>query len=199
MNHWTIIPQRGLATGKARLADVLGARERRALNARLLKQALAAVADSHAGLARVVVASAGEDTLEFARGAGAWALADPPGARLNEALENARDVVRERGANSILVMSADLPHATRAAVAHLRGAVPEGDAAIVADKHGTGTNALLLPAALPLSFAFGPGSLARHVEAVDALGVRVLVWRDPALALDIDLPGEYAAWAREAA
>lgn len=199
MNHWAIIPQRGLATGKARLADVLGARERRALNARLLKRALAAVADSQVGLARVVVASAGEDTLEFARAAGAWALADPPGARLNEALENARDLVRERGANSILVMSADLPHATRAAVAHLRRAVPEGGAAIVADKHGTGTNALLLPASLPVSFAFGPGSLARHVEAVDALGVRALVWRDPALALDIDLPGEYAAWAREAA
>jgi len=199
MSQWTIIPQRGLAGGKARLAHVLGARERRALNAHLLERVLAAVAEPQAGLARVVVASAGEDTLEFARAAGAWALADPPGARLNEALEAARDLVRERGARSILVMSADLPHATRAAVADLRAAVPEGGAAIVADKHGTGTNGLLLPAALPLAFAFGTDSLARHAKSLDALGVRALVWRAPALALDIDLPGEYAAWAREAA
>jgi len=65
MSHWTIVPVRGLATGKSRLAGLLGAQERRALNAMLLERALDAIEGSEGDLSRCIVASAGADLCDF--------------------------------------------------------------------------------------------------------------------------------------
>lgn len=194
MSHWTLVPQRGLGTGKTRLKGVLAPRQRLALNAMLLHRALDAVAACEGGLGRCIVASAGEETLALARARGALPLADRPGAGLNAALERARAHARAQGAGSILVLPADLPWVSGAALARLRAAVAPGRCAVVADKHGSGTNGLLLPAGLELAFAFGAASLGRHVAGCRALGQEPLVWRDEALALDLDLPVDYRAW-----
>jgi 2-phospho-L-lactate guanylyltransferase len=65
--------------------------------------------------------------------------------------------------------------------------------AIVPDRHGTGTNALLI--APPGSFApsFGPGSLERHVQTARDAGLVQRVEAVPSLALDVDTPEDLAA------
>lgn len=194
MSHWSIVPVRGLASGKSRLAELLGPQERRELNAMLLERALDAIEACDGDLSRCIVASAGADALELALERGALPMADAANSGLNAALEASRDAVRVKGAVSLLVLVADLPDANSDALYRLRNRTPPDGAAIIADKKGTGTNGLLLPANCRVNFAFGEASLQRHREAFAAAGLAVTVWSDPALSFDIDTPPDYREW-----
>jgi 2-phospho-L-lactate/phosphoenolpyruvate guanylyltransferase len=66
---------------------------------------------------------------------------------------------------------------------------------IVPDRHGTGTNALVLSPPDAIEPAFGPGSFARHVAAAEAADVPHRVEGVPGLALDVDTPDDLAALA----
>jgi 2-phospho-L-lactate guanylyltransferase len=63
---------------------------------------------------------------------------------------------------------------------------------IVPDRHGTGTNALVLTPPDAIAPSFGPGSFARHVALAEAAGVPHRVERVSALELDVDTPGDLA-------
>ena len=63
---------------------------------------------------------------------------------------------------------------------------------IVPDRHGTGTNALLLSPPDAIAPSFGPGSRARHEEAARAAGVAVALEEPPSLVLDVDTPEDLA-------
>jgi 2-phospho-L-lactate guanylyltransferase len=65
--------------------------------------------------------------------------------------------------------------------------------AIVADRHGTGTNALVLAPPDALAPSFGPESLARHVAAAEESGVAHRLEHAPSLAHDVDTPDDLAA------
>lgn len=60
------------------------------------------------------------------------------------------------------------------------------DVAVVPDRMGTGTNALLLTPPNAISPAFGPGSRERHLDAGRSANRSVAVTEVPTLALDID-------------
>jgi 2-phospho-L-lactate guanylyltransferase len=70
---------------------------------------------------------------------------------------------------------------------------------IVPDRHGTGTNALLITPPDVLAPSFGPGSCLRHVELAEAAGIAHEVVEVPSLALDIDTPEDLDALAGLAA
>jgi len=67
---------------------------------------------------------------------------------------------------------------------------------IVPDRHGTGTNGLLLTPPDVFSVSFGPDSFARHRQLARNAGVDCRVERPPSLLLDIDT-GEDLAVLRE--
>jgi 2-phospho-L-lactate/phosphoenolpyruvate guanylyltransferase len=69
-------------------------------------------------------------------------------------------------------------------------------AGIVADRHGTGTNALILTPPDAMSPSFGPGSLERHVSAATEAGIAHRVERAPSLEHDVDTPEDLIAMAR---
>ena len=194
ISRWTIVPVRGLAAGKSRLAELLGPRERRALNTMLFVRSLDAIARCDGGLSRCIVASAGTDALALARERGTLPLPDMPESGLNAALQAARDAARAKGATSILVLAADLPDANGDALSRLWNTIPQGGAAIIADRQGSGTNGLLLPADCAVKFGFGEGSLARHRHAIEGAGVKATIWNDPALSFDIDSVADYLEW-----
>ena len=77
------------------------------------------------------------------------------------------------------------------------GALLEGYAGaglvIVPDRHGSGTNALLVAPPGAVEPSFGPGSFARHAALGAAAGVVVRVAQAPSLELDVDTPGDLAA------
>ena len=61
-------------------------------------------------------------------------------------------------------------------------------AALAADRHGLGTNAVALRAGIPFTFHFGPASLAAHRAAAPA-GARIVT--TPGLGLDVDTPEDW--------
>jgi 2-phospho-L-lactate guanylyltransferase len=97
-----------------------------------------------------------------------------------------------RGAQRVLLVPGDCPALDPAEVdALLESAAP--GVVIVPDRHGSGTNALLLDPPAVMTPAFGPGSFARHAALAHAAGATVRVGRLPSLELDVDTPGDLAA------
>jgi 2-phospho-L-lactate guanylyltransferase len=68
-----------------------------------------------------------------------------------------------------------------------------GRVTVVPDRHGTGTNALVLAPPNAIAPAFGPGSCARHADRARRAGYEVAVEPVDSLGLDIDTPDDLAA------
>jgi 2-phospho-L-lactate/phosphoenolpyruvate guanylyltransferase len=100
----------------------------------------------------------------------------------------------ERGAERVLLVPGDCPALDPAELDRLL-ARPEG-VVIVPDRHGTGTNALLLTPPDVIEPGFGPGSFARHAARAHAAGATVKVCELASLGLDIDTPDDLAALRR---
>jgi len=62
----------------------------------------------------------------------------------------------------------------------------------VGDRHGTGTNALVLAPPDAMAPGFGPDSFARHVAAAEEAGVSHRVELAASLAHDVDTPEDLA-------
>jgi 2-phospho-L-lactate guanylyltransferase len=178
-----IVPVKTLPQAKGRLARVLHPAERRALVQTMLGDVLAALLATR-GIARVGVISADADVLAQARALGAESLRDQ-GADLNAALAQAARYYAAEGAQGVLVLPADVPLATPAALEQLIAAAPEQGAAIVPSRDG-GTNALLVRPPLALPFRFGPGSLAQHERAAQERGMPFVVADIAGVNLDVD-------------
>jgi 2-phospho-L-lactate guanylyltransferase len=74
-----------------------------------------------------------------------------------------------------------------------RDADGRDEVVIVPDRHGTGTNGLLLTPPDALSPSFGPGSFERHRELARAAGLACRVQRPASLLLDVDTGADLAA------
>jgi 2-phospho-L-lactate guanylyltransferase len=187
------VPIRGLEVGKSRLGGQLDAEERLDLVTGLLERTLAAAAAAR-GVSRILLVSPDPAACELARALGAATLADP-GRGLNSALAAARDHALEHGADALLVLPADLPRVTPETIAEVIAAagaarIPgRGIVAVVPDRHGLGTNALLLSPPGIIPFAFGRGSRGRHLAAAAAAGAAA-VEIEGALTLDVDTPDD---------
>ena len=187
-----VVPVRSLSSGKSRLGEPLDAEERAdlvlALLRRTVEQALAA-----SRLAGVVVVSEDADLLRQARAMGAASLLqERPG--LNEGLAEAR-ATADPEATAIMVLPADLPSVVASAIDELaeaaelaqRAAPDRPVVALVPDRHGTGTNALLLAPPDAIPFRFGAGSRVAHCSAARAAGASYVELSGP-LTFDLDTP-----------
>jgi 2-phospho-L-lactate guanylyltransferase len=76
-------------------------------------------------------------------------------------------------------------------------ASPSRYVTIVPDRHGTGTNALVLAPPDAIRPAFGEGSRDRHVAAAREAGIPFGVEEIPSLALDLDTPADVVALTTE--
>ncbi len=94
------------------------------------------------------------------------------------------------GCDRALLVPGDTPLLEPGDVARLVRA-PMG-VVIVPDRHGTGTNALVLSPPDAIEPSFGPDSCARHVAAAEAADVPHRVEEVPGLTLDVDTPGDLA-------
>jgi 2-phospho-L-lactate guanylyltransferase len=205
---WALVPIRGLETAKTRLGEDLDAEERVELVTELLTRTLVATRDA-ARIAGTVVVTKDPAAAGLAQEHQAIGLVErAPG--LNEAIVAARSVAVARGATAIVVLPADLPgidalavdslveaaaRAARAAQADEPDAAA-GVAALVGDRHGSGTNALLVSPPERIEPAFGPGSLDRHRAAAGAAGALVLELDGP-LSFDLDTAADLMTVERE--
>jgi 2-phospho-L-lactate guanylyltransferase len=185
---WALVPIRGLETAKTRLGEDLDPEERVALVTNLLRRTLVATRDARR-IAGTVVVTMDPEAAGIATELRAIGLVErAPG--LNAAIEAARSVAVARGATAVLVLPADLPSVSAGAIDELIAAASEagragGLAVAVPDRHGLGTNALLLSPPGAIDPAFGDSSRAAHATRAEAAGIRWLELDGP-LALDLD-------------
>jgi 2-phospho-L-lactate guanylyltransferase len=108
---------------------------------------------------------------------------------LNQALVRATLVAKEYGADGVLILPADLPLLTIEDVQSLIKAAKDPPVIVlVPDRHGEGTNALLVRPSGLIEYDFGPNSFQRHQLQAEQLGARVEIRTIPSLGLDLDLP-----------
>ena len=180
-----IVPLRSLHDGKRRLSAVLSSAERTALVQRLFRRAYHALTTA-ACIDLVCVVSPDPALLAWAAGVGAWPLLQPDQG-LNAGLEYARHTLLElRHWSALLVLLPDLPLITAADVTALAQLSRPDTVVIAPDRHGSGTNALLLQPADGLCFAFGSHSLQRHMAAAQARAWRIQRYDGPRMAFDLD-------------
>lgn len=188
---WLVIPVRSLTDGKQRLAPVLDAARRRALNEAFLHHVLQQAA-AWPGLAQTLVVSPCDDALALARQAGARTLHQHPvDGGHNAALVQAAQALRAEDAKrGLMVVSSDLP-TLRANDLQTLAEVPH-HCVIATDRAHCGSNALFLPAGAPLLFRFGVDSRRLHYAAFVQAGWPVRCIEVDGLAFDVDTPEDLA-------
>jgi 2-phospho-L-lactate guanylyltransferase len=186
-----IVPHRGLAAAKTRLAPVLDNGEREALARRLLDQVLH-VAREACGDVVVITPSEALEPLVTAAGA---RLVVQRGMGLNAGLEQARAEAIADGVTTLVILHGDLPNLGPDDVAALVDALPAtGGVAIAPDRAGTGTNGLALRPPDAIALRFGVGSLAAHLAEAETADIPIAEVHRPGLAFDLDTPADLARW-----
>lgn len=189
MTTFAIVPVKRFRGAKQRLDDDLSAGTRRALTEAMVTDVLVALRRAER-VDRVVVVTAEPAAEALARGYGADVIEEKDDHGHSEAaLLGIADAV-ERGADRVLLVPGDCPALRPPEVDALLavGPPPGGgpEIVVVPDRHGTGTNALVLSPPGAMAPSFGQGSRARHEEAARAAGVEPRIVETPSLMLDID-------------
>jgi 2-phospho-L-lactate/phosphoenolpyruvate guanylyltransferase len=126
--------------------------------------------------------------------AGVAVVEDPDEAGQSAAADRGIDAALVRGADRALLVPGDCPALDPREVARLLARTVEPPSVvIVPDRHGSGTNALLLSPPGVVAPSFGAGSFARHAALAAAAGATVKVCELPSLGLDVDTPDDLAA------
>ncbi|TMF38901.1 MAG: 2-phospho-L-lactate guanylyltransferase [Chloroflexi bacterium] len=189
MRTWVVVLIKDFDSAKQRLRPALGVKSRRALargNARLAVSA--AAAGDH-----VLVVAGGDEVAEMAGSWGAEVLLEPREEGQNVAAKRGIDRALAGGAEAVLLLSSDLPLVTEDAVREMlqsaaRHASPVAMAAPATGRGGT--NALYLRPPDAISLHFGDESLAQFRADAQKRGVKFVLFRSEAMALDIDEPAD---------
>lgn len=194
MQTVAILPVKRFASAKRRLDGALASGARRALAEAMFSDVLTALRRV-AAIDEVLVVTADPGAQRIAEGYGARAIEDPAESGQDQAVARGAGVARELGAAQVLCLAGDCPLMDPLELETLLGKPRTAArfAVLVADRHGTGTNALLLSPPDALEPRYGPGSFARHLELARAAEVPVEVAELPSVALDVDTPDDLAA------
>lgn len=191
MTFWAIVPVKPLRRGKSRLAGILTEDERADLNRTLLQHTLQTLSELRE-VDEVLVVSRDPQVLTIARNYGARTVREDGQPELNTALKRATVIAQVYATRGVLVLPADLPLISREdALALVERATDPPVVVIAPDRHGKGTNALLISPAGLIEYDFGEDSFRRHCDLVKKAGARLEVVNLPSLGLDLDSPEDY--------
>ncbi len=187
MSTIAILPVKSFGAAKQRLSPTLAAGSRQALAQAMFLDVLAALRRVP-GIDSVVVITADPVAEAAALGERVLVLRDTEQAGQSAAALIGIGYATTQGFERVLLVPGDTPLLAPGDVAALLRSAGERDlgCVVVPDRHGEGTNALLLCPPDAIEPAFGPGSRARHCAAAAAAGVAHAVEEVPTLALDID-------------
>ena len=191
MRTLAILPIKSFGAAKQRLSGLLGNGSRQALAQAMFLDVLASLRRVP-GIDAVAVVTANRDAEAAARRNGVHILADPDEAGQSAA---ARIGIRhglELGFERVLLVPGDTPLIEAGEVeAMLARAEQDGTAVvIVPDRHGAGTNALLITPPDAMDPSFGIDSLERHRGIAERSGLSHRVEPVSSLILDVDTPDD---------
>lgn len=186
MRTAAVLPVKRFAEAKQRLARTLPPPARAALVEAMLNDVLAALADS-GSFALTVVVSAEPAAVAAAAAHGALLVHDGTESGQSDAALLGIERALQEGAKRVLCVPGDCPALDPAELRALlaAGAAGEPEVVILPDRHGSGTNGLLLTPPAAIAPSFGPDSRARHERLALAAGASVRVEPLPSLLLDI--------------
>jgi 2-phospho-L-lactate guanylyltransferase len=192
-----IIPVKRFRAAKQRLLEALDASQRTELVEAMLADVLVSVTACEA-VERVIVVT-GERRAERIALRQAQrtttpleVLREPTDTGHSEAATLGIFRAKALGARCAALLPGDCPLLDPAELGAALGRMRERRVAVVPDRHGTGTNALLLSPPDLIGPAFGPGSCARHAERGRAAGHAVAVEALDSIGPDVDTPDDLA-------
>ncbi len=188
-----LVPVKAFAAAKTRLSPVLAADRRADIAARLLDRVLDAILSSDA-VDLCAVISPDPAVLDTAAAVGAIPLRQGSSG-LNPGLEEGRAWAVRQRADALLVVLGDLPLLTPADVAGLVArATPTPGVVLAPDRHGTGSNALLLSPPTAIPFHFGVDSAPAHMAAAAERGLPLQQYITSGTEFDVDTPADLQTW-----
>lgn len=208
MRATAVLPVKRFAEAKRRLAGGIDRERREAVVEAMLGDVLEAIGAARS-IEQTIVVSDERRAAAAAAASGAGVVPDPgrgtgrgehdPGDASGHSLAALAGIARaeELGAECVALLPGDCPLLDPRELDHLLTGLPDPFVAVVPDRHGTGTNALVLRPPDAIRPAFGEGSRERHVAAARAAGVPHAIEELPSLALDLDTPADVVALTRE--
>lgn len=181
---------------KQRLAAGVDPERRRELAAAMLADVLEAIGAART-VERLIVVTGDPVAQELAAEADAEVVPDPEDAGHVAAAQAGIARAEVEGAKRVALLAGDCPLLDPRELDRLLTGVPGNYVGIVPDRHGTGTNALLLSPPGAIVPAFGEGSRDRHVEAARTAGIPFGIEELPSIELDLDTPADVIALTRE--
>ena len=189
MSTLAVLPVKSFKDAKQRLEAGLGSGPRRMLAEAMFADVLISLRRART-IARVLVVSTDRAAQRLAGAYGAMLLDEDDRGHNFAAARGVRYALDHR-IERVLLVPADCPLLAPAEIDELVGReVPTPSALIVPDRHGSGTNALLLTPPDIIDPSFGPDSRARHESESQVAGVFHSVLDVPTLALDVDTPDD---------
>jgi 2-phospho-L-lactate guanylyltransferase len=196
---FALIPMKRFADAKSRLRAHVPDGARMALAVAMFERVLLAAKQCR-GLTGVAVLTNGADVALLAQRADAHVLHDATlqAPALGLLIDAALPQLIALGADSVVVLMADLPYLEARDLEQMLAALANCDIALAADARGTSTNALAVRLPFEFATAFGaPDSYALHVLHAREHGLRVSEVHSAGIARDVDthedLP-EDGAW-----
>ncbi len=185
-----VLPVKRFDRAKQRLADDLSSRSRSSLAEAMLFDVLSSIRRSDR-IDEILVVTADPAVAQITRWLGVDVVdRDDDGGHSEDAQAGITEAL-SRGADRVALLPADCPLLDADELDRRVGITPRS-ALIIPDRHGTGTNGLVLSPPTAFAPAFGPDSCARHVSRARAAGVSFAVERIDSLALDLDTPEDLA-------
>jgi 2-phospho-L-lactate guanylyltransferase len=189
---FAILPVKRFGIAKVRLGDELSGGTRRALAEAMVTDVLMALRRTKA-VTEVLLVTSEPAAEAIGRGYGASVLVDDVEDGQSPAVLIGIAHAIEQGAVRVLLVPGDTPAVDPAELEALLEHPATGPSVvIVPDRHGSGTNALLLTPPDIIQPAFGPDSRALHEQAAAAAGVPCTIAELQTLALDVDTADDLA-------
>jgi 2-phospho-L-lactate guanylyltransferase len=195
MRTAAILPVKRFARAKQRLGASVPDPLRLELARAMVADVLLALGET-GSIERTIVVTCEDSVADAARAQGALVVAeDDDGKGQSAAVALGVRHALAEGFARVLCVPGDCPALDPAELDALLGAHTGGDpqVTIVPDRHGTGTNGLLLAPPDAIAPSFGPGSCERHRALALAAGLVCNLERPPSLLLDIDTGADLAA------
>ena len=184
MAVYAIVPVKVLGSSKRRLSQILEPQQRKLLTMAMLEDVLGATFSSE--VQKTVVVS--DDTLvrSMAVQHGAVYLKEKKRG-LNLAIESAVEWCVKDGADSVVVLPADIPLLSSVDVnSILELGRAQQTVVILSPSHNGGTNALLLKPPSVINACFGAKSFRKHVSEVLTNHVMLKLYYSNSVAMDMD-------------
>lgn len=181
-----LVPVKNLAEAKQRLSSILSPEERLALAQAMCEDVLEALARWQRR-PPVAVVTSDSFASDLAARFNFEVVADDNSGETG-AIEMATAVCRARGAESTLVVPADIPLIESSELQKIVESAPSGGAVLVPDAAGRGTNAAWRSPSDLFPLRFGNDSFLPHLAAAKATGLPCVVLELPGIARDVDRP-----------